>query len=288
MAQFVPSSDKWTTSNAGERYGKSIGAAERVHPGIQAGKAALKSDFEKYDTALSRGSILKPAGKEHLFGARYYTKSEEEKQWQLRNEATAVLGGAFKNTNVVVQATVPDKYVEWIEAKQKAEFYLGYDKWIEEQFLDGDLAKREFIKQAYPEYFEAREAEVAAKQALDKKIFDIKLHGPRDAEDLRLQYMLQTGAIIPDPTPIWDSSAGQGMDGNVVLQRGFMSTHKWLLNTPIHPAKATNIPFSADGTSATAKAGFATGPKWGSVHAARKQGESAFDGNFSGVPNSAF
>ncbi len=239
---------QWSAASAQLKYGESIGAAERVHPGISAGKNKLKETYEKWDTALSRGSLIHASDATHLFPARYYTKSEEEKNWQLQTEATVALGQQIQGRapNVHLQTAVPDKYVQWIEAKQKAEFYMGFDKWIEDAFLDGDLAKRQFIKQSYPEYFEAREAEVKAKQELDKKVFDLKLHGAQDGDDLRFEYLLRTGAIQPDPTPIWDSSAG-GRAGDV-LERGFLSTHKWLLSTPYTGINAgQKTPFAAKG-----------------------------------------
>lgn len=272
----------WDQGKAKVKYGEQIGAAERVHPGITNAKNALKADFEKYDTTLSKGSLMHASqrgDREHLFPARYYTKSEEEKNWQLHQEATKELATAFKDTkNVTLTTAVPDKYVEWIEAKQKADFYVGFDRWIEDAFLDGDLAKRDFIKLSYPEYFEAREAEVQAKQELDKKIFDLKLHGATDISDLRLEYLLRTGAVVPDPTPIWDSS--QGGTRATVLNRGFLSTHKWLLNGAINTATPTMLPFSATGISEV-----------GSRRENRPQAGRASDwmtGNREGVPAAFF
>jgi hypothetical protein len=245
----------WDASKANAKYGEQIGAAERVAPGMQQAKNQLKNDFDKYDTILSKGSLIHASNgpkSGHLFPATYYTKSEEEKQWQLKQEATAQLAQTFQRasaSNVVLNTEVPDKYVEWIEAKQKADFYIGFDKWIEEAFLDGDLAKRDFIKTVYPQYFEAREAQVKAKQTLDKQIFDLKLHGANDAESLRLEYLLRTGLITPDPTPIWDSS--QGSDPGTGLARGYLSTHKWLLNNPYDMATTTANPWSPAGLRVT-------------------------------------
>lgn len=250
----------WTSDKAKGKYGVAVGAAERVHPGIQSAKTALKAEYEKWDTVLSKGSLVKPADKDYLFPARYYTKTEEEKNWQLQTEATAALGKKLPS-NVQIQTQLPDKYKDWIEAKQKAEFFVNFDKWIEQSFLDGDLAKREFIHQVYPEYFEAREAEVAAKLELDKKIFDIKLHGSKDASDLRLEYLLRTGAIVPDPTPIWDTSSVGKSDA--ALRRGFFSTHKWLLNNPAKIAEKTDLPWSTTGVSTSARGGDAPGTKAG-------------------------
>lgn len=187
---------------------------------------------------LIPSTMIKDQATDHLFGAAYYKKPESEKQWQAQMAMANKL-----NIPLNFNVALPPEFVKWEETKRQAELYVKFDAWIEDKFLSStaSLADKEFIKTTYPAYFEARTAHVEARQALDKRLFELKLKGPSTQEDLMLEFLLINGYIVPDTTPIWASGSKQ--IAHEVLTRGFANIHNLfdINESALDPAKPEDI-----------------------------------------------
>lgn len=244
---IAPSITNWKRDGLTFWDGK-IGNASKTSPGIEESGRALENQYNSIVGHLAKGDLIKANTKnKYVFPARYYTKTEEEKEFELHNTLNKQYAAGVQGSGLQVTATMPQSAVKWQEARERAKVIAAFDSYIEEAFMNDSLTDKEWLRRVYPEYFQARIQEVDAKQELDKKIFNLKLFGPQDIEDLRLQWMLASGMIIPDTKPIWDNSdtvsAGAG------LERGFANVLHWL---PV-PAKSVqpfkNL-FAMDGMQA--------------------------------------
>jgi len=79
--------------------------------------------------------------------------------------------------------------VKAAEEKIKLSEQLKFDRWIGQSYQpDNNPAYREWLQQVYPQYFEARQKQIEEEERLRSKIRSIDLHGPKDLEDLWIQW----------------------------------------------------------------------------------------------------
>lgn len=100
------------------------------------------------------------------------------------------------------QVYYDDKVGRWLEKKQQVAELANLDSWFGANFNKNNLADRQFAQTIYPEYYSAREQEMArkAKAALDLKL--IQLRGPQSKEDMYKLWLINTGRVtLPED---WD------------------------------------------------------------------------------------
>lgn len=201
-----------------------LGPHTSVPSGTTQTATALAETYKHYTGVLARGDKIKPdAANAHTFAASYYNKPEEQKAWE---ESIAYGDQLAANTKLQVSASVPTAVSNWTEAREKAALMVQFDAYVEKTFINGNIQEREWIKNKYPAYFEARINEVDARQALDKKVFMLKLLGPSNMEDVQLQWMLSEGLLALPTRPIWDNTGDYPADK--ALERGIFNARKKL------------------------------------------------------------
>lgn len=109
------------------------------------------------------------------------------------------------------QVYYDDKVGRWLEKKQQVAELANLDSWFGANFNKNNLADRQFAQTIYPEYYSAREQEMArkAKAALDLKL--IQLRGPQSKEDMYKLWLINTGRVtLPED---WDRIGPAGFKG---------------------------------------------------------------------------
>lgn len=93
-------------------------------------------------------------------------------------------------------ATFDEKDARLLLKKQAEAKEADFDGWFGENYHLADLPTRQLAAKLNPDYYASREREMVqrAKMALRIKLIDFR--GPRDEEDLRIKYGLETGDIV--------------------------------------------------------------------------------------------
>lgn len=99
-----------------------------------------------------------------------------------------------------VQATDAD--FRWLQRKRDTEAAANLDAWIGANFHTQDPAQLAWLRETYPEYFDARERIMVERAKFALRVKLLKLRGPKTEEDLILAWGLKTGRIQLDRD--WD------------------------------------------------------------------------------------
>ena len=128
-----------------------------------------------------------------------------------------------------------------------------FDQWVARKYDLDDPAQFHLLQKIDPEYTRRREELVDFKCDLIKKYAKTRLLGAQNKEDLRLEFLVETGQLDMPKGPIWDpvQEAKQAgtvdsieEDGRGLLSKdgiagryeaGFFSPLKWLENQPWAP-----------------------------------------------------
>lgn len=93
------------------------------------------------------------------------------------------------------QVYYDDSVGRWLEKKEAATELANMDAWFGKNYNKASIAERQFAQQIYPEYYTEREKLMMEKAAMVVKLKAIQLRGPRNKEDLMLQYLVQSGKV---------------------------------------------------------------------------------------------
>lgn len=93
------------------------------------------------------------------------------------------------------QVYYDDSVGRWLEKKEAATELANMDAWFGQNYNKSSIAERQFAQQIYPEYYTEREKLMMEKAAMVVKLKAIQLRGPRNKEDLMLQYLVQSGKV---------------------------------------------------------------------------------------------
>lgn len=93
------------------------------------------------------------------------------------------------------QVYYDDSVGRWLEKKEAATELANMDAWFGENYNKSSIAERQFAQQIYPEYYTEREKLMMERAAMVVKLKAIQLRGPRNKEDLMLQYLVQSGKV---------------------------------------------------------------------------------------------
>lgn len=100
------------------------------------------------------------------------------------------------------QVYYDDKVGRWLERKEAAAEAANFDSYFGNNFNKNDLASRQWAQQIHPEWYAAREREMAERAEMVLKLKGIQLRGPQSADDLRMMYLIESGRVaLPED---WD------------------------------------------------------------------------------------
>ena len=160
----------------------------------------LRDQREKYNQFHDPG-IQVGAGE---FPAQYHSRPASDRAVGLKqdyvrhlNEYSPDLGAKYDVTDSEVDALVR-RYSELD--------LINFERYISAWFDTGDPTHQRLINELYPQYFERRLDQIEANLEVQRRVAHLKLLGPRDADDLRFAYLLETGVVELPTAPVFDVS----------------------------------------------------------------------------------
>lgn len=108
----------------------------------------------------------------------------------------------------VVDASRPlpftDEDLLYLQQKAAAEEYAAYQTWGANRYKIDDPATRDWYSKVCPSYFEQREQLIDDQIDTMANYAKIRLRGPRSEDDLKLEYLIETGRVDLPTGPVWD------------------------------------------------------------------------------------
>lgn len=175
------------------------------------------------------------------------------------------------NNNWVVPFTEAD--AAYNERKRIADEQALFDTWLMQKYNLADPAQNNMLQQIAPSLFDRREEVINNMQNLITRYSQIRLRGAKSEDDLRFQWLIDTGRLQLPGGPIWDprqwrrslanahnnTLPAQNQVNDPVqrdqamnihrFQRGFFSFAKWITPASMgHAANANNM-FDIAGTA---------------------------------------
>jgi hypothetical protein len=164
---------------------------------------------------------------------------------------------AQDNTNPLGQVMANDSDIAYVMSKAADVEEANFEAWFQENFYKADLAQRAWARDIYPEFFNKRAAKMAKRAKFALRVKLLQLLGPRNEEDLALQFGLNTGRIALGKG--WDrigysAAPGSGALASPAEQLAFkkqlMSPNQYP-NTAVRAMNAMGQPFyTADSNKA--------------------------------------
>lgn len=131
----------------------------------------------------------------------------------------------------------------WLMRKRNAEEKAAFDTWVMQKFDVTDPTQNMLLQSIAPELYRRREEIIDQQQDLVSKYAKLRLRGAKTLEDLRFEWLLETGRISLPKGPIWDphqwrllqynnpgANANADNVANIARYRyGLFSPIRWLL-----------------------------------------------------------
>ena len=137
----------------------------------------------------------------NLYPARFIPSDDQDTEWMIRQQL------ADPNANMITSARpMPwtEGEINYLKRKRDAEEYAAYNDWLTHKFPLNDPANREILKRTVPRYFEERKEVLQEQIALSAKYANLRLFGPENEDDLKLQYLVETNRVKLPEGPFHD------------------------------------------------------------------------------------
>lgn len=156
-------------------------------------KTHLVSDAGTYQTSRGRAS-----GANNEFPAQYFPDtSEEDARIRMKSEL-------MENERPLGDAMLTDRDIDYFLEKERTKELIAFDDWYSRLFDTKDINQRRLAQEIHPEYWQKREAEIERQAQIQTKMALIKLRGPKDLDDFKFLYAIQTGDVVLRSTPIYN------------------------------------------------------------------------------------
>lgn len=103
-----------------------------------------------------------------------------------------------------MQVMFTDADAQYQMRKRTDDEQARFDAWISQTFDLSDPAQNAMLQQIVPGLYQRREELIDHLQDLQTRYAKIRLRGAKSEDDLRFQWLLDTGRIQLPPGPIWD------------------------------------------------------------------------------------
>lgn len=147
----------------------------------------------------------------NLYPQRFVPSDNFDTDWMIRQQIAEPGSGMVSQARPMPWT---ETEIDYLKRKRDAEEYAAYNDWLTKRYNITDPANRELLKRAVPRYFEDRKSILQEQIALSAKYANLRLLGPENEEDLKLQYMVETGRVhLPqgpfhDPVKWMENEAG--------------------------------------------------------------------------------
>lgn len=152
----------------------------------------------------------------NLYPTRFIPSDDFDTEWMIRQQLV-------ENGSNMISEKRPMPWTEgeinYLKRKRDAEEYAAYNDWLIHKFPLNDPANRDILKRTVPRYFSERKQVLEEQINLSAKYANLRLFGPENEDDLKLQYAVETGRVKLPQGPFHDPvtwmeneaiAAGQG------------------------------------------------------------------------------
>lgn len=112
--------------------------------------------------------------------------------------------GAKGGKNIMGQVQYSDADIEYMINKSKQVEYAQYDDWVGQKFDMTDPAQVALLRSIHPSYFERRSEVIGTAIDLTARYAKLKLFGIQSEDDLKLEYMVESGKLNLPRGTLWD------------------------------------------------------------------------------------
>ena len=164
----------------------------------------------------------------NLYPTRFIPSDDFDTEWMIRQQL--VQGG---DSLVSAKRPMPwtESEIDYLKRKRDAEEYASYNDWLIHKFPLNDPANREILKRTVPRYFEERKQVLQEQINLSAKYANLRLFGPENEDDLKLEYMVETGRVKLPQGPFHDPLQWMKNESDASLAPG--ARHNWGTNAGI-------------------------------------------------------
>ena len=143
--------------------------------------------------------------------------------FNIKNE---FVGSNAYGTTEKVEWTVPftDKDAALVERKRDASEQADFDQWVARKYDLDDPGQLMFLRSIDPEYTARREELIVQKSRLAELYAKMRLRGPQSKDELRLEWMIETGRIELPNAAVWNPRAEAASMGLVNPNTGLIDS----------------------------------------------------------------
>lgn len=138
------------------------------------------------------------------FPAQYYARPESERAIGLKQDYIRHLNDWHPGLNARYDVTQQE--IDALVRRYNEVDLLNFEKHISSWFNVQDPTHQRLINELYPQYFERRLDQIEANLEVQRRIAHLRLLGPRNADDLRFAYFLETGVIEKPQRPVFETA----------------------------------------------------------------------------------
>lgn len=124
--------------------------------------------------------------------------------WSIKNQ----------NAGKGLQVMFTDSDAEYQLRQRDQDEQARFDAWVSNKFDLTDPAQQQMLQQIIPGLYQRREDLINYLTALQTQYAKIRLRGAKSEEDLRFQWLIDTGRIKLPAGPIWDPKAWRNNESN--------------------------------------------------------------------------
>jgi len=112
--------------------------------------------------------------------------------------------------------TIPFEQADaaWLQRKRNAEEKASFDSWIMQRFNTTNPTENMMLQSIAPDLYRRREQIIDQQQDLVSRYAKLRLRGPKTIDDLKFEWLLETGRISLPKGPIWDPRRWRGAQFN--------------------------------------------------------------------------
>lgn len=149
----------------------------------------------------------------NLYPTRFIPSDDFDTEWMIRQQLVEGAGSLVSEKRPMPWT---ENEISYMKRKRDAEEYAAYNDWLVHRFPLNDPANRELLKRTVPRYFEERKQVLQEQINLSAKYANLRLFGPENEDDLKLEYMVETGRVKLPEGPFHDPLKWMERQANTV------------------------------------------------------------------------
>ena len=166
----------------------------------RAAARALNKEVHKTDSWDNPQPLQVSDGTDNLtaFPSQYYSRHPLEERARVLKTAQGLglVDETPSDKALFQKPTFDAEALDYVRQKQQADELVLFEQWLATKFNMDDMYQVDKVNKLFPAYFERKRQQVRQTLDLAERLALIRLQGgPRSADDLALQYRIETGAV---------------------------------------------------------------------------------------------